>query len=224
MVTSAFTAFFAATAGAGAALIGLLFVSVSISPERIFSRTAAPELTAVAGSAFTALVNAFFISSVALLPNINIGFVAIVLGAFGLVNSLSVGVQLMRASAPRRKTESVGRRVISILRSLVTVLLSGVLYGYEMLLARQALMSPHDAGLVENIAVLVLAVYGFGLTRAWELLGARGRGFFSWLSPLRDVDEREAQAATAEPMTVAQAAQTATVTAPTSQSSSQSSS
>lgn len=221
MVTSAFIAYFAATAGAGAALIGLLFVSVSISPERIFSRNAAPELTAVAGSAFTALVNAFFISSVALLPNINIGFVAIVLGAFGVANSLTVGVQLMRASAPRRKTESVGRRVVSLLRSLVTVLLSAVLYGYEMLLGRLAIVTPHDAGLVENIAVLVLAVYGFGLTRAWELLGARGRGFFSWLSPLRDLDEREAQAApSAAPTTATQAAQPTTVTAPTARSSS----
>src|SRR5579863_9700569 len=98
MVPSTFTAYFAATSGAGAALIGLLFVSVSISPERIFARNAEPELTAVAGSAFTALVNAFFISSVALLPNINIGFVTIVLAAFGLINSLTVGVQLARAS------------------------------------------------------------------------------------------------------------------------------
>ena len=60
MVPASFANFFLATAGAGGALIGLLFVAISISPERIFSEGAPRERQAVASGAFTALVNAFF--------------------------------------------------------------------------------------------------------------------------------------------------------------------
>lgn len=215
MVPSSFIAFFAATSGAGAALIGLLFVSISISPERIFSRSGAPELTAVASSAFTALVNAFFISTMALLPNLNVGFVTYFLGAFGLINSLLVGVQLVRRSGFWRRTDGVWRRMLSLARSVISTALSLFLYGYQIALARQALAAPHDAGSVENIAILVLAVYGFGLSRAWELLGARSKGVLSWLSPLRELDEREARASPTTTSTPTP--QAAPVAAPTSQ-------
>ncbi|HUY77561.1 MAG TPA: hypothetical protein VMV29_12380 [Ktedonobacterales bacterium] len=38
MVPTSFLGFFAASAGASAALIGLLFVAISITPERIISQ------------------------------------------------------------------------------------------------------------------------------------------------------------------------------------------
>ena len=55
MVPSTFTDFFLATSSGGAALIGLLFVATSISPERVFSAKASPELTAVAMDAIGAV-------------------------------------------------------------------------------------------------------------------------------------------------------------------------
>ena len=61
MIPAEFTNFFIASAGAGAALVGLLFVAVSLAPEQIVTRGAPVERRAVAGSAFTALINAFFI-------------------------------------------------------------------------------------------------------------------------------------------------------------------
>jgi len=36
---------------------------------------------------------------------------------------------------------------------------------------------------------LLLGIYATGLTRAWQLLGAKRRGFLSWFSPLNDLDE-----------------------------------
>ncbi len=50
--------FFIASAGAGAALVGLLFVAVSLAPEQIVARRAPVERQAAAGSAFTALITA----------------------------------------------------------------------------------------------------------------------------------------------------------------------
>src|SRR6266852_5521859 len=61
VVPPEFANFFIASASAGAALVGLLFVAVSIAPEQLVTRRAPVERQAVAGSAFTALMNAFFI-------------------------------------------------------------------------------------------------------------------------------------------------------------------
>ena len=62
MVPQAFAGFFVGSMAASAALVGLLFVAVSIKPERITARGAPPEPQAVAASAYIALVNAYFIS------------------------------------------------------------------------------------------------------------------------------------------------------------------
>src|SRR5258708_6825442 len=62
MSPGAFTNFFLASAGAGAALVGLLFVAVSVAPEQPFAPGSAPERRGVATAAFIALANAFFVS------------------------------------------------------------------------------------------------------------------------------------------------------------------
>jgi len=68
MVPDALTNFFIASAGAGAALLGLLFVSISISPEEKITAYALVEKRISASSALLSLTNAFIISLVALIP------------------------------------------------------------------------------------------------------------------------------------------------------------
>ena len=36
---------------------------------------------------------------------------------------------------------------------------------------------------------LLIGLFGLGLTRAWQLLGAQRYGFGGWLNPLRDIRE-----------------------------------
>ncbi len=67
MVPEAFHDYFVASTGTGAALVGLLFVVVSIAPERTVMSGAPVERQAAATNAYTALLNAFFLSLVALL-------------------------------------------------------------------------------------------------------------------------------------------------------------
>src|SRR5215813_6812219 len=73
MGTSDFTNFFLAGTGAGAALIGLLFVAISVRPGLLVSRNTHPAVEVAVAMAFTALVNGFFISFAALLPHASIG-------------------------------------------------------------------------------------------------------------------------------------------------------
>src|SRR5205823_252942 len=77
MVPAADQPFFAASMGAAAALLGLLFVAVSIAPERTVGAGAPIERQMVAESVFTALINAFFVSMGGASPGIPLGAVAL---------------------------------------------------------------------------------------------------------------------------------------------------
>src|SRR5581483_8938312 len=90
MVPDTFIAYFAASAGASAALIGLLFVAVSLAPERVFGRQALVAKQTEALSAFTALANVFFISLGALVPGLNIGMLAMIVALMSLAQTLSL--------------------------------------------------------------------------------------------------------------------------------------
>src|SRR5215813_15130121 len=96
MSTSDFTNFFLAGTGAGAALIGLLFVAVSVRPGLLASRDTHPAVQVAVAMAFTALVNGFFISFAALLPRAFIGDIALFMGALSTWSCLSAAVGLVR--------------------------------------------------------------------------------------------------------------------------------
>ena len=181
MVPPAFANFFIASASAGAALVGLLFVAVSLAPEQIVTRQAPQERQAVAGSAFTALINAFFLSLAALIPNINFGLVIVPISGFCLVTSLIQAWPLLR----RRKGW------LSLLRRAFLVVLSIGLYGLELLNGYQLLTAPSQVGIVYGLVSCLIGAFALGLVRAWELLGAQRYGLLGWLSPLRDLTDSE---------------------------------
>jgi hypothetical protein len=115
MVPPEFLNFFIASTGAGAALAGLLFVAVSLAPEQIVTRRAPMERQAVAGSAFTALINAFFISLVALIPHFNFGTLIVPFSSLSPLTSLIQAWSLLR---PRKGWQSLLRRAFLVCLSL----------------------------------------------------------------------------------------------------------
>ncbi len=184
MVPPDFANFFIASAGAGAALVGLLFVAVSLAPEQMVTRRAPMERQAVTGSAFTALINAFFISLFALIPHFNIGSGIVPFSSLCLVTSLIQAWHLLRL----RKSWQ------SLLRRAFLVVLSVGLYGVELVLGLQLINDPSQVGMVFELLWCVIGAFGIGLTRAWELLGAQRYGLLGWLSPLRDLTDSESLA------------------------------
>jgi hypothetical protein len=181
VVPPEFANFFIASASAGAALVGLLFVAVSIAPENIVTRQAPVERQAVAGSAFTALINAFFISLFALIPHFNFGLAIVPLSSVCLLTSLIQAWHLLR----QRKSWP------SLLRRAFLVLLGVTLYGYELVNGVQLIIDPSQVGIVYNLVSCLLISLVLGLIRAWELLGVHRYGLFGWLNPLRDVADTE---------------------------------
>ncbi len=163
MVPEAFMTFFATSAAAGATLAGLLFVAVSIAPHETVKVGAPIERRAISASAFTALINAFLISLAALIPQSNAGIVTAVMGAIGFVNTLSLARHLLKE---RRGWYNLLQRGALALGSLIA-------YGYEIYFAVLLLQTPTDTGPLYGLAGLLLAVYGLGIVRAWQVLGAR---------------------------------------------------
>jgi hypothetical protein len=177
MVPPQFTNFFIASSSAGGALVGLLFVAVSIAPERIVMANAPVERRAMAASSFTALLNAFFISLGALIPW-NVSSLILLMSAFGLSNSLFLAWNLLK---DRQGWQNVLRRIVLILASFV-------IYGYELYIAIHLLYQPNNLGSFYTLTGLLLTVYGIGLVRAWQLLGARRYGLMRWLNPLTEMN------------------------------------
>jgi hypothetical protein len=181
MVPPEFLNFFIASTGAGAALVGLLFVAVSLAPEQIVTRRAPTERRAVASSAFTALINAFFVSLVALIPHFNFGTLIVPFSCVSLLSSLLQAWSLLR---PRKGWQSFLRRAILICLSLG-------LYGLELRNAVTLIIDPTQVGFVYGQLFVLLGTFALGLISAWELLGAHRYGLGGWLNPLQDVHDSD---------------------------------
>jgi hypothetical protein len=178
MVPESLNNFFLASAGIGATLVGLIFVAVSIAPEQIVQANAPIERRAMAASSFTALLNAFFISFGALIPRA-IGSLTLIMSALGITSSSLLAWNLLKE---RERWQNTLRRIILIVVSLI-------LYGFEVYNAILIVREPGVAGNYYALSVLLLGVYGVGLTRAWQLLGARRFRLGIWLSPLLELNE-----------------------------------
>lgn len=177
MMPADYTNFLVASTQASAALIGLLFVSVSIAPERVFGAQAEARRQSLAVSAFIALANVFFISFGGLVPNFYFGVMVIVAGALAESQSLALLV-LWRE----------WRREHILVRSLALFALSAGIYGAEIVIGVHLLSHTTDTGAVTSLFGLLLGAYAIGLSRAWELLGAphgRSRVFTGFLGYLR---------------------------------------
>lgn len=203
MVPGAFETFFLATAGAGGAFVGLLFIAISISPQQTFDPHAVAGLQhqRLAEATLLSLFYGFAVSCVALIPDVNIGWIALMLGGAGVL----IAGQLV--GFPARAHRHVVSRRPPWLRRLRVVSLSVVatlLYGIEGLLGLQLIARPHDDDGVRWLAAIVISIYALGRLRAWTLLGDPQRGWSGWLNPLQDLErEPEAMSETDVPLDAA---------------------
>jgi hypothetical protein len=170
MVPDAYTAFFAATAGVAGALIGLLFVAISVAAP-LADPVDRVEMDVKAGITFSVFVNALAISLFALIPGIGLGITAMVVGAVGVSSCLTFGLILVRETRPERS------RAVQ-LRHLV---IQGLVFAYQIVVGVQLDEHPHDVSYVQTLAILTIVLFLVGIVRAWQLIGAREAGLLSEL-------------------------------------------
>ena len=178
MEKTAFTDFFIASTGASAALIGLLFVAIAVEPRSIVGEESPAESRAVASSAFTAFANVFFVSLAGTWPTSTgvVGYVGIAVAVgLGLSNTLGAGLNLWQELEDKRRFPS---RVSLVAGSFIV-------YALEIWFSYRLTGEPASEDYLSALAALMMFMYGIGLGRAWELLGARDQGFLHSLFALR---------------------------------------
>lgn len=163
MVPGDFVTFFTTLATVGATLFGLIFVVISIKPEVTHTETTSVMLQVQAASSYSALLNPLIISLLAILPGATIGTITLMMSAIGLVNTLIMGILLIRDSGTSVKK----------LRHAFFILTGLIVFGLEIFYGIQLDRVPGDSSTLYNLATLLVLIYIYGIARAWNLVGVR---------------------------------------------------
>jgi hypothetical protein len=153
--------FFTASAGVAGALVGLLFVAITVAQDKIQATGAAQAHRVRASAALSAFTNALTISLFALLPGEQIGWAAVSVAVVGLVFIAASILSLLRV---RQSQPGELRDALFLLGLAITFLL-------QLVFGLRVVMHPRDAGSVLTIAVLVIVCFLIGIVRSWELIG-----------------------------------------------------
>jgi hypothetical protein len=154
--------FFAASGGVPGALIGLLFVAISVSSQRLAKEGAESQPHRVrASAALTAFTNALTISLFGLLPGEKIGWTSVTVSIAGIAFIAATLLSLVRLRQVNMKTA----RDLLFLVGLIVIFAIQLAEGWSVAL------NPADSSGVDTIAFEVVLCFLIGIARSWELIG-----------------------------------------------------
>jgi hypothetical protein len=168
-VVGHYESFFITSAGASAAILGLLVVAVSVVNADDANPATRELRTVLAGSAFVALVDIFIVSIVALTGG------SVVFGLSSLAMA-TVGLLATKGLIPRAKragnfSRNSGTRTLNIAFASFSV----VAYTVQLGLAVTLLVYNQSAGLQRALVLVIVALYCSALGRAWVVTGITRR-------------------------------------------------
>jgi hypothetical protein len=161
MVPEAFTNFFLGTAGVSGALIGLLFVAISVAPERP-TQLARLQFDLRAAKAFSVFSNALVISLFALIPKIDLGATAVIVGAVSVASCVAMALLTLHEGPTGSRSAELAR-----------IGVQGAVFAYEIVVGIEITGTTADQGRFQTLAILVVVMFLIGMARSWQLLGAR---------------------------------------------------
>jgi hypothetical protein len=167
--------FFGASARVAGALIGLLFVAISVASDRLARQEADAQMHRVrAAGALTAFLNALTVSLFALIPGQKVGPASLTVAIIGLVFVIAALLSLIRSGHLRQHTY----------HDLLFLLGLVVVFGLQLLNGISLIARPHVSGTVYNISELVIVCFLIGIARSWELIGGPSVGLRHEVSAL----------------------------------------
>ena len=170
-VPADFRDLFLASAGADGSLIGLLFVALSISHDRLVagSQQMAQASRVRAGAAMTAFLNALSVSMFALVPGVGVRWPAVIVAVLGLAFVVAAVLSLLRV---RRSQPGALRDALFLVGLAVTLAI-------QLVAGVRLILHPNTTGAVQTIAVIVIVCLLAGIERSWELIGGPSIGLRS---------------------------------------------
>ena len=197
MVPESIHDFFVASASVAGALIGLLFVAISVAAERLTQTAASAQVHRIrASAALTAFTNALAVSLLALIPGHKIGIASVVVAILGLMFVVASLLSLVRG----HRMQWALAREATFLAGLV------VIFVLQLLAGTQILAHPGNSGTVNTVAFLVVFCFLGGIYRSWELIGAPSIGLVHEVTALarkqHDTDDQYVRAQGCRPRAV----------------------
>jgi hypothetical protein len=161
--------FFIASAGASAAILGLLVVAVSVVNADDGNPATRERRTVLAGTAFIALSDIFIVSLVPLTGGaLDFALSSLVMAIVGLLTARRLIARAHQAGNFSAKFET-GR--LNIVFASISV--GG--YSVQLAVAVALLADTRSAGLQHALVLVIVALYGSALARAWEVTGITRR-------------------------------------------------
>ncbi|MFJ1598564.1 hypothetical protein [Streptomyces sp. NPDC088261] len=164
MVGENYHDFFLGSASAVGALIGLLFVAISVTPKAVTGKSEHHKERLKAATAMSAFLDALVVSMVALMPGDNLGTGSSIMAVAGILSTAALAVTGLRAGVLRDPARPLFRWAL-----LISAFLA--LYTIQLVSALQINGTASDATHVKTHAILVIFMFIMGISRAWELVG-----------------------------------------------------
>lgn len=152
MVPHSYLEFMITAAGAAGAMIGLLFVAISLRSDIVFGEHAAERVKTLAASSFTGLVNAFALALLAIIPTSNIGYGMVVLALIDLF-----------------ATWRLHSRVVGPMQYRLLFVTTAT-YGAQLAGGVTLAVRPHTLWIVNGLCYVIFASFVLALARAWQLI------------------------------------------------------
>lgn len=179
MVPESFHDFFMGACGVAGALIGLLFVAISVTPAAVTHKAEHLEARLHAAAAMSAFLNSLLLSLLTLIPDIEIKPGVLTLSAVGIGSTVTlISIVIIEGVAPSSRQKVAMRRRA---RAVAWLLLLGATYVWQFVTGTQLVAGQPDAGHMTTQAVIIVVLFAIGVSRAWEMVGVRSQKVFASL-------------------------------------------
>jgi hypothetical protein len=172
--------FFTAAASTSGALIGLLFVAISVSQENAERVEARLNFHTRASAALLVFSNALIISLAALVPRASLGWWCL----FGSLVILAFGLATVRSGVEEWRRSRRDWRPFGVAGGLFAIA------GFELYAGVQLIGDGSDENAIDTVNYVVIADLIGGISRSWRLVRMRDTGLISSLNILARGDGR----------------------------------